>query len=275
MAGVERFQRGAWQHMGEVEDVLTLRDLHFTYRQAGGSFPVLDGFSMSVREGEFFTLIGPSGSGKSTLFKLLTGLLEPDAGEILYRGRPFCRRLGKVGYMPQRDTLFPWRTVRENAALPLELKGWRRKVALERAGSFLGEFGLEAVADLYPHQLSGGLRQRVSFLRTVLADNDVLLLDEPFGALDALTRAQLQEWLLNLWQKLRKTVLFITHDVEEAILLSDRIGVLSARPLSTVRMVEVPLSRPRKMFMVTEEAFIRLKRQLLEQIRGKEGALAT
>ncbi len=261
--------------MKDTEEILALRDLHFTYRHAGSDCPVLAGFSLRFKEGEFFSLIGPSGSGKSTLFKLLTGLLEPDMGEILYRGRPFRHRLGKVGYMPQRDTLFPWRTVRQNAALALEIKGWRRREAMQRAGSFLRQFGLEEMADLYPHQLSGGLRQRVSFLRTILADNELLLLDEPFGALDALTRAQLQEWLLSLWQQLRKTVLFITHDVEEAILLSDRIGVLLARPLSIVQVVEVPLPRPRKLSMVTEAAFIRLKRQLLEQIRGEEGAPAT
>lgn len=252
--------------MTERKTLLSLRDVDFAYRHDEGPFPVLRGFSMDIREGEFFSLIGPSGSGKSTLFKLITGLLEPDGGEIRYREAPFRQRLGHVGYMPQRDSLFPWRTVRQNAALALEIKGWRRKAAVRQASSFLAAFGLAEVADRYPHQLSGGLRQRAAFLRTVLADHDLLLLDEPFGALDALTRLRMQEWLLGLWQQLKKTVLFITHDVEEAILLSDRIGVLTGRPLSGVHLVEVPLSRPRQLSMVTSENFVALKQRLLELI---------
>lgn len=249
--------------------LLSLRDVDFAFRHDGRIFHVLRGFSLDVREGEFFSLIGPSGSGKSTLFKLITGLLEPDGGEILYRGEPFRQRLGRVGYMPQRDSLLPWRTVRQNAALALEIKGWRRKAALRRASLFLSAFGLEEVADHYPHQLSGGLRQRAAFLRTVLGEHELLLLDEPFGALDALTRLRMQEWLLGLWQRLEKTVLFITHDVEEAILLSDRVGVLRGSPLSDVYVVDVPLPRPRPLSVVTGEDFVALKSRLLALI-GEE-----
>ncbi|MCK9905890.1 ATP-binding cassette domain-containing protein, partial [Frankia sp. Cpl3] len=169
-------------------------------------------FDMQVEEGEFVSLIGPSGVGKSTLFQLASGLLRPDAGTIALDGIVETNLLGKVAYMPQKDLLLPWRTVTENAALPLELQGVPKREAREQVIERLALFGLAGCADAYPDQLSGGMRQRVSFLRTILTGCDLMLLDEPFSALDGITRLEMQEWLLEMWQRLGSTVIMITHD---------------------------------------------------------------
>ncbi len=201
------------------------------------------------------TLVGPSGSGKSTLFSLLAGLLDPEQGEIWLDGQLRQERTGNFGYMPQRDLLLPWRSVTANVAIPLELGGMDRTVAGERADEMLAHFGLEEFGDLYPSALSGGMRQRAALLRTILTEQDVLLLDEPFGALDALTRRELQDWLLNLWQEYSKTIFFITHDVDEALYLGDRVLVLSPRPGHIVETLEVDLPRPRRPSMIARPEF--------------------
>ena len=201
------------------------------------------------------TLVGPSGSGKSTLFSLLAGLLDPEHGEIWLDGQLRQERIGNFGYMPQRDLLLPWRSVTANVAIPLELGGMDRTVACERAEKMLAHFGLEDFGDLYPSALSGGMRQRAALLRTILTEQDVLLLDEPFGALDALTRRELQDWLLNLWQEYSKTIFFITHDVDEALYLGDRVLVLSSRPGHIVETLEVDLPRPRRPSMIARPEF--------------------
>jgi len=201
------------------------------------------------------TLVGPSGSGKSTLFSLLAGLLDPEQGEIWLDGQVRQERTGNFGYMPQRDLLLPWRSVTANVAIPLELGGMDRAVAGERAEEVLAHFGLEEFGDLYPSALSGGMRQRAALLRTILTEQDVLLLDEPFGALDALTRRELQDWLLNLWQEYSKTIFFITHDVDEALYLGDRVLVLSSRPGHIVETLEVDLPRPRRPSMIARPEF--------------------
>jgi ABC-type nitrate/sulfonate/bicarbonate transport system ATPase subunit len=185
------------------------------------------------------TLVGPSGSGKSTLFNLLAGLLDPEQGEVWLDGQLRQKRTGNFGYMPQRDLLLPWRSVTANVAIPLELGGMDRTVAGERAEEMLAHFGLQEFGALYPSALSGGMRQRAALLRTILTEQDVLLLDEPFGALDALTRRELQDWLLNIWQEYSKTIFFITHDVDEALYLGDRVLVLSPRPGHIVETLEV------------------------------------
>ena len=212
------------------------------------------------------TLVGPSGSGKSTLFSLLAGLLDPDQGEIWLDGQLRQERIGNFGYMPQRDLLLPWRSVTANVAIPLELDGLDRTAAGERAEEMLAHFGLEEFGDLYPSALSGGMRQRAALLRTILTKQDVLLLDEPFGALDALTRRELQDWLLNLWQEYSKTIFFITHDVDEALYLGDRVLVLSPRPGHIVETLEVDLPRPRRPSMIARPEFGQQAATLLEAL---------
>ena len=201
------------------------------------------------------TLVGPSGSGKSTLFNLLAGLLDPEQGEVWLDGQLRQERTGNFGYMPQRDLLLPWRSVTANVAIPLELGGMNRTAAGERTEEMLAHFGLEEFGALYPSALSGGMRQRAALLRTILTEQDVLLLDEPFGALDALTRRELQDWLLNLWQEYSKTIFFITHDVDEALYLGDRVLVLSPRPGHLVETLEVDLPRPRRPSMIARPEF--------------------
>ncbi len=212
------------------------------------------------------TLVGPSGSGKSTLFNLLAGLLDPEQGEVWLDGQLRQKRTGNFGYMPQRDLLLPWRSVTANVAIPLELGGMDRTVAGERAEEMLAHFGLQEFGDLYPSALSGGMRQRAALLRTILTEQDVLLLDEPFGALDALTRRELQDWLLNLWQEYSKTIFFITHDVDEALYLGDRVLVLSPRPGHIVETLEVDLPRPRRPSMIARPEFGRQAAALLEAL---------
>jgi ABC-type nitrate/sulfonate/bicarbonate transport system ATPase subunit len=225
--------------------------------------------NLRIAEGEFVTLVGPSGCGKSTLFNMIGGLLAPDDdGSILFNGKPQVdgALLGKVSFMPQRDLLFAWRNVIDNAILALEVEGCKRAEARTRARAMLPDFGLQGFEKHYPHQLSGGMRQRVALMRTFLFERDLMLLDEPFGALDALTRAMMQRWLLNIWARYRRTVLFITHDIEEAIFLGDRVVVMTARP-GTIKCEEVvTLPRPRAAAMLTSPEFIAIKRRLLDAI---------
>jgi putative hydroxymethylpyrimidine transport system ATP-binding protein len=250
---------------------LQFKDLSFHYLgdKRKDATAIFDRLSLEVNEGEFVSILGPSGSGKSTFFRLVTGLEQPVEGTIFLDGRKEAERLGKIGYMPQQDQLFPWRTVLQNAALPLELKGIERKEAYHQVSQLLQEFGLEGTEELLPQELSGGMRQRVSFLRTVLGGNSLLLLDEPFSSLDSFTRFTMQEWLLEQWTKRRKTVLFITHDVDEALFLSDRIFVFKDRPIRKIVEIQVPLSRPRGMKDLSNPAIIQIKQELLEQFRAK------
>ncbi|MDQ6659717.1 MAG: ABC transporter ATP-binding protein, partial [Chloroflexota bacterium] len=227
---------------------------------------------LTVNKGEFVTVIGPSGCGKSTLFNIVAGIDEPTSGEIALDGDPHAERAGKTGYMPQQPLLLPWRTVEENVILGLDVKHIPRKQSLQDAQELLKRFGLLDFAQNYPSTLSGGMRQRVALLRTVLFNSSFLLLDEPFGALDALTRLSLQMWLLDLWQSFHSSVLFITHDVREAILLSDRIYVLSARPARVVRVMEVDLPRPRRQEHLTTEQAVHLEQELVSLLL-KEQAL--
>ena len=207
---------------------------------------VLGEVSLSVGKGEFVSILGPSGSGKSTIFKLLTGALRPDAGAIRFDGAPLQPDRRPFAFMPQRDALMDWRRIIDNTTLGLEVQGIGRTAARRRLEPLFAEFGLAGFEQHYPAQLSGGMRQRAALLRTVVQDKDMLLLDEPFGALDALTRADLQRWLETMWSRHSWTTLLVTHDVREAVLLSDRIYVLSARPAQVIAEVAVPLPRPRR-----------------------------
>ncbi len=225
---------------------LLVQNVTKTFGSGRQSLETLATIDLTVAQGEFVSIIGPSGCGKSTLFNIIAGVEEPTSGTIAIDGEADIIRAGKTGYMPQQPLLLPWRTVEENVMLGLDVRRISREKARREAYELLKHFGLAEFTQHYPSTLSGGMRQRVALLRTVLFNKSFLLLDEPFGALDALTRLACQMWLLKLWHEFHSSVLFITHDVREAILLSDRIYVLSARPATVLRIVDVDLPRPRQ-----------------------------
>lgn len=231
-----------------------------------GTIEALTNVSFKVEAGEFVTLIGPSGSGKSTLFNVITGLLAPTSGSVMVHGMTASHKQTQVGYMPQRDLLMPWRTLLDNVVIPLDIKHTPRRESYRRARALLPQFGLEGFEQAYPETLSGGMRQRAALLRTFLTDQDILLLDEPFGALDALTRRELQSWLLGIWKTFNRTILFITHDVQEAVYLSDRVLVLSERPGRIREQVRIELPRPRQHRMVADPAFGHYQALLLQSL---------
>jgi ABC-type nitrate/sulfonate/bicarbonate transport system ATPase subunit len=241
-----------------------------TFRDDGHTVQALADISFAAYPGELVTIIGPSGSGKSTLFNLITGLAQPNSGTIALNCGDVTRRrrTGRVGYMPQRDLLLPWRSVLNNVILGPEIDGRSKREARHQARELLPMFGLEGFADAYPDALSGGMRQRAALLRTFLTGRDILLLDEPFGALDALTRRELQRWLLDIWHRFQKTILFITHDVEEAVFLADRVLVLSARPGRIVKTLEVDLPRPRESLSLVSEDLRRLEADLFAALEA-------
>ena len=245
---------------------INVKNISKTFSAGDMTVKALADASLSIGDGEFVTLVGPSGCGKSTLFNILVGLTPPDAGGELYidgKLQPADHLLGQVAFMPQRDMLLPWRTVLDNAILAAEIDGVAKRRAREKAVASIDRFGLRGFEGHYPKQLSGGMRQRVALMRTFLFERDVMLLDEPFGALDALTRSLMQRWLLEVWEGERRTVLFITHDIDEAIFLGDRVVVMSARPGHIKFEAEVSLGRPRAPEVVTAPEFISLKRELL------------
>jgi len=214
-------------------------------RKSFDGVAVLDGISLQVKRGEFVSILGPSGAGKSTLFQVLTGGVTPEGGQLRFDGKA----LGKArpfAFMPQRDALMPWRPVIDNATLGLEVQGFSRRAARAKVAPLFPEFGLAGFEQHYPAQLSGGMRQRAALLRTVVQDRAMLLLDEPFGALDALTRTSMQRWLMAMWAQHNWTALLITHDVREAVFLSDRIYALTARPARVMREFVVPIPRSRR-----------------------------
>ena len=248
------------------KSVLQWSNVSFSYTKGDS---IIADLSFSIQSGEFICLLGPSGSGKTTIFRLITGLEQPSSGSIIVDELTGSKRLGKVGYMPQQDLLLPWRTIIENTALPLEVKGVNKTEAHKQAMHFLNEVGLGSYAKSYPHHLSGGMRQRVSFIRAMLGGTNLLLLDEPFSALDAITRLSMQEWLVEQWQRWQKTILFITHDVDEALFLADRILLFSHRPLTSFQDIDVPLSRPRTITDLHQRELVELKMSLLDQLRAQ------
>ena len=238
-------------------------------RKAFGEVVALDGVTFEVERHSRVGIVGPSGGGKSTLLQLVAGLLEPDGGVINVEGVTEAKdRLARCAMMPQRDLLLPWRTALDNAIIALENRGVSRSEARAKTRPFFEHFGLAQFEDVRPAQLSGGMRQRVSFLRTLMAEKDVLLLDEPFGALDSITRGQMQEWLLRALGDVPRTVLLVTHDVEEALLLSKTVVVMSARPGKVVRVIESELHNEdlSRREIVTSSEFVALKEQALEAI---------
>lgn len=225
---------------------------------------VLEDISLFADERELVSILGPSGCGKSTLFNIISGLIKPDAGKVLINGEDHTGKPGRVSYMHQKDLLFPWRTIMDNVIIPLVIRGEAIEKARAQADKYFSVFGLEGFQDRYPSQLSGGMRQRAALLRTYMFKSDIMLLDEPFGGLDAITRRKMQEWLLQVLEKLGSTILFITHDIDEAIFLSDRIYLFTERPASVRRVFTVDIDRPRGSKTFTSDRFNRLKESILE-----------
>ena len=235
-----------------------------TFNTGAGAFQALAPVSLSIPQGRFVSLIGPSGCGKSTIFNIVAGLLQPSGGRVLIDGSDATGTIGRVGYMLQKDLLLPWRKVLDNVVLGMEIQGVPLKHARERALPLLRRYGLAGFEYLHPNALSGGMRQRAALLRTLLFDTDVILLDEPFGALDAQTKLQMQEWLLQLWGDFGKTVVFVTHDVEEAIYLSDEVHVMATRPGRIVETIVIPIERPRQRALTLSRQFIDIKERCMQ-----------
>src|SRR3954468_3093230 len=229
----------------------------------GGVFRAVEPLDLSIPQGRFVSLIGPSGCGKSTIFNIIAGLLEPTGGRVLIDGMDATGTIGRVGYMLQKDLLLAWRSVLDNVILGMEIQHVPLRAARERALPLLRRYGLAGFEYLYPNSLSGGMRQRAALLRTLLFDTDVILLDEPFGALDAQTKLQMQEWLMQLWSDFKKTVVFVTHDVEEAIYLSDEIHVMGTRPGRILETIPITLLRPRHRTSALTPEFIAIKERCL------------
>jgi ABC-type nitrate/sulfonate/bicarbonate transport system ATPase subunit len=250
-----------------VEPRIELRNLSKTFNLAQGQTRhVVDDISFSAQPGEFVAVIGPSGCGKSTMFNIMAGLEDPSAGDVLVGGKVVTGESEHFAYMPQKDLLFPWRTILENTALGLEVRGMRKKAARAKAVELFATFGLAGFENAHPFELSGGMRQRAALLRTVVQNRDVLLLDEPFGALDSLTRLEMQSWLQGVWSENSWTAVLITHDIREAIYLADRVIVLSARP-TTVRIdVAIDLPRPRELSMITSPEFAEYEKLLIDTL---------
>jgi ABC-type nitrate/sulfonate/bicarbonate transport system ATPase subunit len=245
---------------------LSLRGIEKSFRQDGSSLAVLLDISLFARPGEFVSILGPSGCGKSTLFNVVAGLVQRDEGIISINNREVQSGLGNVAYMQQKDLLFPWRTLLQNVFLGPEISGGVHEEIQSEALELMTRVGLRGFEGNYPAELSMGMRQRAALVRTLLFHKDILLLDEPFGALDAMIRSVMQRLLLELWMDYRQTILLVTHDVEEALILSDRIYVLTARPATVKGEISVDIPRPRK---VTDLSFVDLKRALLDMLQGE------
>jgi len=233
----------------------------------------IEGVTLNVAAGEFVTLVGPSGCGKSTILNIVSGLMPPTEGEILVDGKALRSVTRDVGYVTQQPNLMPWRTLIDNVGFPLEISGVSRAERHRRARELIGLVGLGGFEDAYPDELSGGMRQRANIIRTMIYEPKVILMDEPFGPLDAQTRVVLQDLLLSLWARTKITIVFITHDLHEAIGLGDRVVLLTARPARVARIEQVPLSRPRNVFKMHDDAAFRqlydvLWLELERQVKG-------
>tara|TARA_B100001559_G_scaffold320511_1_gene332934 strand:- start:1021 stop:1782 length:762 start_codon:yes stop_codon:yes gene_type:complete len=229
---------------------------------------ILDCIDFHIHDGEFVSLIGPSGCGKSTLLNIISGLNDPDNGEISITDIETQNRLGKLSYMQQKDLLLPWKTILDNTILGLEIQNENKDISKNKATKLLETFGLNGYENYYPNQISGGMRQRASFLRTILTDKKILLLDEPFSALDSITRSQMQKWLLTLWKQFTKTILLVTHDIDEAIFLSDRIYVMQNKSSNSMEIVNVDLPRPRNGEIVLDDSFLKIKKEIFPLIES-------
>lgn len=227
---------------------------------------ILECLNLYVKEQEMVSIIGPSGVGKSTLFNIIAGLLHPTKGDVLLDGQSIIDQPGKVSYMLQKDLLLPFKTIEQNVALPLILKNRGKKEALKQANDLLAEFNLASVSKSYPKELSGGMRQRIALLRTYLFSSNLILLDEPFSALDAFTKDEIHQWYLNIHKKLRLTTLFITHDIDEAIKLSDRIYILKSGCGKDFKCVTVDKEALTSDQFELSDEFLQYKRRLIEKL---------
>ena len=227
---------------------------------------MLEDISISLNRGELVSLLGVSGAGKTTLFNVISGLYVPEAGRVTLGGEDVTGKPGRISYMLQKDLLLPYRTVVDNVALPLIIKGTSKKEARARAGEFFAQFGLDGTQKKYPHQLSGGMRQRAALLRTYLASDGVALLDEPFSALDTITKSAMHEWYLSIMEQIDLSTIFITHDMDEAVKLSDRIYILSGKPGKIVAEIKIDVPRPRPHDFDLTPEFLEYKRRIAQSL---------
>lgn len=228
---------------------------------------IIRNISLELHHGELVCLLGVSGGGKTTLFNVISGLMQPDCGHVFLDGEEITGKPGRISYMLQKDLLLPYRTIEDNVALPLLIKGMKKKEARASVAPYFEEFGLEGTQKNYPRQLSGGMRQRAALMRTYLFSQDVALLDEPFSALDTITKSSIHKWYLNIMEQIHLSTLFITHDIDEAILLSDRIYLLTGKPGEITEEIRIEEPKPRREdFNLTNE-FLAYKRRILEKIR--------
>ncbi|MBO5158001.1 MAG: ABC transporter ATP-binding protein [Lachnospiraceae bacterium] len=229
---------------------------------------IIRDISLELKEGEIVSLLGVSGGGKTTLFNIIAGLSTPDEGNIYLEGQEITGQPGNISYMLQKDLLLPYRTLVDNVALPLTIRGMKKSEAREKAAGYFEEFGLEGAEKKYPAEISGGMKQRAALLRTYLFSEKVALLDEPFSALDMLTKASVHEWYLDVMEKIKLSTLFITHDIDEAILLSDRIYLLTGKPGSITKEIVIKEPKPRKKDFNLSENFLQYKREIISHLEG-------
>ncbi|MFQ5894486.1 MAG: ABC transporter ATP-binding protein [Nitrospinota bacterium] len=258
-----------------MPSILSVRNLHKEFSSRGSRVLAVKDLNLDIEEGEFLTIVGPSGCGKSTLLNAIVGIVRPTSGAITYRGRPLHGINSEIGYIPQADLLFSWRTLLKNVAFPLEVRGHATKERYEKAREYIRRVGLAGFENHYPHELSGGMRQRANIIRTLIYDPELILMDEPFGPLDAQTRIILQDQLLRLWEEARKTVIFITHDLVEAIALADRVVVMTSRPGTVKSTSRIDIPRPRDVFRIHRQegfraAFDKLWEELREEVQRSE-----
>ncbi|WP_342558291.1 ABC transporter ATP-binding protein [Metasolibacillus sp. FSL K6-0083] len=240
---------------------LHIEQLHHSF----GEKKILSAISFTAQDGEFVSILGPSGSGKSTLFHLIGGVLKPEQGQIMLNDCDITSESGNMSYMPQSPSLFPWRTVLQNAMLGSELAG---KADEAQAIELLQKANLGEMVNAYPHQLSGGMKQRVAFIRALQSPQSLICLDEPFSALDSFTKKEMQQWLLNMWEAYDKSILFITHDIEEALFLSDKIIILSTNPATVKASIKIPFKRPRDEQLYLSDEFLQWKKKIVEVLKG-------
>ena len=245
--------------------ILEVRNVNYHYK-ANKDKKILNNISYCFEEENVYAILGPSGSGKTTLFHVLSGLTDPQEGRVLLSGEDITGKPGKISYMLQKDLLFAHKKIIDNVSLPLVLKGMKKAEAREKANELFEEFGLENTQYKYPCQLSGGMRQRAALLRTYLSSNGVALLDEPFSALDTITKSGIHKWYLNVMQQIDLSTLFITHDIDEAILLSDRIYILNGKPGEIKDEIIIKKKKPRPEDFYLTDTFLNYKREIIGKL---------
>ena len=256
--------------------LLSIEGVSKEYLARGKRVVALESIDLDVAESEFVTIVGPSGCGKSTMLNLIVGLLRSSSGRITFRGAPIDGICTRIGYVTQKDNLLPWRTLVENVEIALEIRGVENNARRNAARDYIERVGLGGFEEHYPHELSGGMRQRANIIRTLIYDPELILMDEPFGPLDAQTRIVLQDQLLKLWSASKKTIIFITHDLIEAIALADRVVLMSSRPGKIKSIEDVAIPRPRDVFRIHEseqfrDVYERLWQQLRPEVKMAEG----